>query len=173
MPTTAYTMAGEWDDSQAPALSLRVGGTAPTFDALVGSVWTYFFASGEEMHGSIQLSHKYIPGSALRPHVHFTFKTAPTVGETVEWGLELIAADVFATFPGASTTTTALYTITASNQLKHILLSLPEISGTGLDRSSILLFRLFRSGGSSSVEPALLSFDMHFQQGSYGTETEY
>ncbi len=35
------------------------------------------------------------------------------------------------------------------------------------------MMRAYRSGGTSTVEPFLLSVDGHFQQGQYGTEAEY
>lgn len=45
MPTTAYPYAAEWNDSQSPAMSARVGGTAPGFAAMNGTIYGIQFES--------------------------------------------------------------------------------------------------------------------------------
>lgn len=174
---TAKPMGFTWNDSQSPALSDRVGGTAPNFTAMNGTVYGIQFGAGEEVHGSIQLPHSYAGETDLQPHFHFVFGAAPTAGETVIWAIDYAIAPVNGVFTGAVTLASSTYTITANdaaNPLTHRVIGTPTaISGVGQRESSILMFRAYRSGGDSSVEPFLLSIDLHFQQGNFGTAEEY
>lgn len=172
MPTTAYELNGEWTDSASPGLSLRVGGTAPNFAAITGGVYGIQFASGEEAHGSIQLPHSAIPGGELRMHVHFTTAAAPTVGETIIWSLEYSIAGVNGTFP-ATDTRSGTYTFDDTTALVHRVQAIYTVTMPSPAQSSIIIFRVYRSGGTSALEPFLLSADGHFSQGSFGTTLEY
>lgn len=171
MPTTALTQAGEWTDSQSPALAARVGGTAPNFAALAGGIYALRFGAGESIHSSIQLPHS-ATGTELRMHVHFTFNAAPTAGQTVIWGLEYTIAGINDVFPAVGTQT-GTYTIAGDENLKHCVQSIYAVPLPGNAVSAIIVFRAYRSGGTSTVEPFLLSVDGHFQQGNYGTEAEF
>lgn len=165
-------MDARWTDSQAPAASLRVGGTAPAFAAFRNGIYAYYFGTNEEVHGSIQLPHDYIAGSTLRPHVHFSFATNPAAAATVIWGLEYSICSVNGVY-AASTTVTATYTAAGDEAFKHCVLGFGDVTGTGLRESCIMLARIYRSGGTSAPEPALLSFDIHYQRGNFGTVDEY
>lgn len=169
---TAYELGGEWTDSQSPALASRVGGTAPTFAAMNGGIYGLRFATGEEVHGSFQLPHSAIPGGELRLHVHFTFATLPTNTQTVIWGLEYSVAAVNTAFPAPSTAT-GTYTIGAAETLKHCVQAITTATLPSPAQSAIVMFRVYRSGGTSTVQPFLLSIDGHFEQGSFGTTQEY
>ena len=170
--TAAHELGGEWTDSQSPALTTRVGGTAPAFAAMNGGVYGIQFGVNEEVHGSFQLPHSAIPGGELRLHVHFTTATAPTAGTTIIWSIEYSIAGVDGTFPGTATEA-GTYTYADTTALKHRVQAIKTITMPSPAQSSILMFRAFRSGGDSAVEPFLLSVDGHFQQGSFGTTAEY
>ena len=174
MPTTGYELNGEWTDSQSPALSTRVGGTAPAFAAMNGGIYGLQFGVNEEVHGSIQLPHSAIPGGELRLHVHFRFAngSAPVVGETVIWTIEYEIGAVNAAF-SATDTRSGTYQIVAGDANKHLVQAIYTVTMASPAQSNILNFRAYRSGGTSVVEPFLLSVDGHFQQGSYGTTAEY
>ena len=169
---TAYELGGEWTDSQSPALSARVGGTAPAFAAMNGGIYGIQFGTGEGIHGSFQLPHSAIPGGELRLHVHFTPATAPTATQTVIWGVEYSIAGVNGTF-AAPTTVTGTYTYTATTALVHHVQALTTATMPSPAQSCIVMMRAYRSGGTSPVEPFLLSVDGHFQQAQLGTEAEY
>ena len=170
---TAYELGGEWNDSQSPALATRAGGTAPTFAAVNGGIFALRFATNDEVHGSLQLPHSAIPGGELRLHVHFTTATAPTSTETVIWSMEYSIAAVNGTFPAPSTVT-GTYTFADTTALVHRVQALTAVvTMPSPAQSSIVMFRCYRSGGTSGVAPFLLSADGHFQQGSYGTTAEY
>lgn len=161
-----------WEDSQSPAMAMRVGGTAPLFADFRSGIYALFFGAGEEAHGSIQLSHQYIAGTTLRPHVHFSFKTNPTAGQTVIWGLDYSICSVDGVFPAATVLSTT-YTAAGDEAYKSCVKSFGDIPGTGIRESAICVFRIYRSGGTSTPEPALLSFDIHYQKGNYGTVEEF
>jgi hypothetical protein len=175
--TTAYPMGGRWNDSQSPPLSARVGATQPAFASFSGGIYGIQFGVGDEVHGSIQLSHNYARQTNLRPHWHFAFAAAPTSGETVVWGLEYVIASVNSTYAAAATLLASTYTITSSDAatypIHRLIGSTSEISGSGLTESAVMLFRCYRSTGTSSVKPFLTSFDLHYQQGEFGTFDEY
>lgn len=169
---TAYELGGEWTDTQSPALAARVGGTAPTFTAMNGGIYGIQFGTGEAIHGSFQLPHSAIPGGELRLHVHFTTATAPTVAQTVIWGVEYSIAGVNGTF-AAPSTQTGSYAFPDTTALVHRVQAITTITMPSPAQSCILMFRAYRSGGTSAVEPFLLSVDGHFEQGSIGTLAEY
>lgn len=170
--TTSRPMDARWTDSQAPATSLRVGGSAPNFAAFRNGIYAFYFGTGEGVHGSIQLPHDYIAGSAIRPHVHFSFATNPTAAQTVIWGLEYSVCSVNGVF-AAATTVTATYISAGDEAFKHCVVGFGDVAGTGLKESCIFIFRLYRSGGTSTPEPVLISFDCHYQRGNFGTVDEY
>lgn len=172
--TAAHELGGEWNDSQSPALSTRVGGTAPAFAAMNGGIYGVQFGVNEEVHGSLQLPHSAIPGGELRLHVHFRFKNgdSPVENKTVIWSAEYEVAAVGGSF-GSTATQSGTYTIGAADANKHLVQAIYIITMPSPAQSAIVNFRVYRSGGDSAVEPFLMSVDGHFQQGSYGTSAEY
>lgn len=172
MPNTAYPFAGEWTDSQTPALATRPGGSAPKFIALNGGIFGDRYGNGDEAHGSFQMPHSAIGGGELRLHVHFTTAAAITVGQTFIWGLEYSFAGVNDVFPATATVSPA-YVIPDVTALRHRVHPLVTITLPTPAASCILMFRVFRTAGTSAVQTYLLSIDGHFQQGQYGTEPEY
>lgn len=175
--TTAYPMGGRWNDSQVPPMSARNGASAPAFAAVTGGIYGIEFGIDEAVHGTLQLSHNYARGTALKPHWHFCFAEAPTSGQTVVWGVEYTIASVNSTYAATSTILASTYTITSSDAatypIHRIIGSTDEIGGSGLTESAIMLFRCYRSTGTSAIEPFLIGFDLHYQQGEFGTFDEY
>jgi len=174
VPTIARPYAGEWTDSQSPALSTRVGATAPPFAAMNGGIYGISFATNDEVHGSVQMAHSAISGGELRWHVHFRFAngSSPVAGATVIWSVEYEIAGVWESF-GSTATQSGTYTIQTGDANKHLVKGITTITLPTVAESAICNFRMYRSGGTSAVAPFLLSADGHFQQGNYGTETEY
>lgn len=170
----SLTNKGFSHDSQSPALSTRVGGTAPTFAAMNGGIFGLRFATNNEAHGSFQLPHSAIPGGELRLHVHFRFAngSAPVAAATIIWSVEYEVAAVNASF-GAVDTRSATYIIGAADSNKHLVQALYTATLPSPAQSAIVNFRIYRSGGTSAVDPFLLSIDGHYQQGSYWTTDEY
>lgn len=159
-----------WNDSQVPGLSVRVGGTAPTLVNWTNGLYAYSFAAGESVLFSVQLSHNYVNGSALEPHVHWSPDSENT--NHMVWGLEYSWANVNESFPG-STTIFATNTPSGTNH-QHQIASFASVVGTGKKISSILNCRLFFSTNATySGEALLQSFDFHYPVTVYGSRQEY
>jgi hypothetical protein len=176
-------LVGTWEDLRVPASSVktRAAVNEPTFAQLAddgaGShgVYTYMFNQTveQEVFFNAQLSHGYLEGSDLYPHVHWSPQSTNT-GD-VKWNFEYTIANVNGNF-GNTTTITA--TDTASGTINdHQIAGLPTISGTGLTISNMLICRLSRDGSDATDtftgDAALLEVDIHFQKDTRGSLQEY
>jgi hypothetical protein len=176
-----------WDDIQIPGYSLRLGASAPTFAswATHSPIYAYFFAAGsdEEVHGSIQMPHRWA-GTSIEFHVHWfpeaTADGAPA-NQAVVWCIDYTWADYGVVFPG--TTTAQCGSTPAPNDAnvvidKHYITAVATVApGTGADGgSSVFYFRLYRdanAGGDTYESRAgLLSADAHFESNKLGSNTQ-
>lgn len=162
-----------WDDSQVPGLAIVGGATAPGLIDFAGSstVKVYGFDGGsrdEIAHFSIQLSHKYKEGTALQPHLHWceTADPADPSYTNVVWRLEYSIQNVDGTF-SAPTVLLETNSITGTNWTHKIAGFAPDIDGTSLKISSVLVGSVQRVASSASdtydKDVALLSLDFHHE----------
>jgi len=170
-----------WDDILVPADTANKHDAAPPSYVKFGSgssdLYSYDFDkdNDESLLFTMQIPHTYKKGTNLRPHMHWTVKTTVNSGNVV-WGLEYMIRSFDATYPADSTTI-----ITAATAVptvyKHVITSLPEISGTGLKESSVLVGRMFRDANHAldtfNADATLLEIDFHFQVEKMGTITEF
>jgi hypothetical protein len=178
MPILTNTGEGaqqyRWDDSQAPAIALPTGGTAPTFVAIRGgNVFGYQFDGGDLCHGTIQLSHQLLPDPVIHFHVHFTFPMSTAAGNTVGFRLDYTWAAPGGTFGVEQNTGTVTHTCAGQEQYTHQIKELVDVTLTGATFSTILAFRLQKIDGTAGVDPVILSIDAHYQKGAFGTQNEY
>ena len=163
-----------WDDSQAPAIALPTGATAPTFVALRGgNVFGYQFDGNDLCHGTIQLPHMLVPNPVVHLHVHFTFAAATAANDTVGFRLDYTWAVPFGTFTAEANTGTVTHTCAGNEQYTHQLKELAAVTLTGATASTLLAFRLQKLDGTAGVDPIILSIDAHYQKGAFGTANEY
>lgn len=168
-----------WDDSQVPATSFRVGTTAPAFDTFTdANIYVVRFTATQDdtVYGSIQLSHGYKIGTTLKPHVHFAPMTAAAGANTnVVWQFSHSAARIGAIFPG-STTVNVTNSLEGITQYNHRIVSLGDISGTGLTESSVIAFRLARLGSDAAdtynADVAVMGLDLHYEIDRPGSDTD-
>ena len=179
---TTITFTPRWDDVRIDATTAKIGGVrVPDFAKFrndgLGSVGVYAYmfdgTNADELFFSVQLPHSYDEGTDLKPHVHWSPMTAGS--GNVVWGLECSTAPLNGTFPATSFSTVT--TGAGGTQYKHQVASLsPDISGSGLGISSVLLCRLYRNGPSGSDtfagDAALLEIDFHYQMDSIGSANE-
>lgn len=130
-------------------LATRAGANAPTFAAFKGGIYTNRFDDGAvamEVHGSFEMQHDYKAGSALSVHVHWSPTTTNT--GNIRWGLEYTIASKDETFP----TTTTIYVTQAGSGVvdRQQMVSFADISGTGVDITDVLAFRLFRDSNNAA-----------------------
>lgn len=171
-----------WDDMRIAGSAVRAGGTAPSLAVFgsSGSLRTYQFSGSalNEVEFEVQLSHAYMPGTDIHPHVHWCPTT--TGAGNVVWFLEYAWANIGATFPGSSTINTGAVAA-GGTAWAHKMTDLLDggndyINGSGKTISSMLVCRLYRNGGSGSdtyaAPVALLEFDFHYILNTVGSREE-
>jgi hypothetical protein len=169
-----------WDDIFINSLALGTGVNAPSlvlFPPVTRMKIYSFTGTGSqvnELFGVVELLHSYKEGTDLHPHIHWTPLTA-TSGN-VKWQLEWSTAANNALFP-AGQISSGVSSVTPG-QYNHIFTNLePLISGTGLKIGSQLMLRIFRDPADSDDTftggAGLLSFGIHFQMDTFGSNLEY
>lgn len=176
-----------WEDMQVPGFAVRVGGTAPTFAswATHTPLYAYFFqaTNDEEVHGSIQMPHRWA-GTPIEFHVHWfpeaTADGAPA-NQKVRWCIDYTWAEYGVAFPA---TTTAQCSVTHGPADANVVVDrmyITEVAtinpGTGADQaSSVLYFRLYRDANDAADNyegrAGLLSVDAHFESNKLGSNTQ-
>jgi hypothetical protein len=192
MPVQQGSSPTVWNDAIGPAFGAGPGSAAPSYtvaflaDTGGGNeinLVTMTASTNDRVYTTIQLPHDLvIPSSGniiLKPHVHWTFNTAPGAGLTVVWELNYVLAKINAQFGAAVTPLTATaYTTTGSNEVrKHLVTSLGDITvaaanvGPSMMLVGNIKLKSTSTIGSSLV--AMLSFDVHYQVGPRGTDSEF
>lgn len=175
-----------WDDLRVALSTAKPGATNPPgFSKLkddgAGStgVFAYHFdaSTDEEVFFDVQLPHGFKEYSALlKPHLHW----CPTTTNTgnVRWGLEYTWANYTGTFGNS----TIIYARQAGSgtAYQHQIAAWSGIVATGMTISSVMLCRLFRDANATgadaddyTADAAALSFDLHIELDSLGSEREY
>jgi len=167
----AFTFPGAAD----PVLdSWQPGGSGTTF-------MVYVFAKNDYVNATCQIPHTYKQGSDLKPHIHWTPRNRGVSenGNNVGWKVDYSIANPDGTF-GPSITVDLQDTCNGVNH-RHEITRSGIISGTGIQISSILQLKIYRSdtgaddtwaGTIASQLPALLEFDIHFEINELGSEQE-
>lgn len=184
-----------WNDSASPAFSQGPGAAAPAtnvdFIAATGAggadanelrLPTYTASTNDRGYATIQIMHDLrIPASGnvtFRPHVHWTFISEPTDSRTVVWELYYVYAKVGGTFASSVTPLTGpTYTTTGAAEIRvHKITSLGDITVAAADCGPSMIFVCNLKLKSTSTVDAgivgLLSFDIHYQTGPLGTDSE-
>lgn len=168
-----------WDDVRVSGNAFAKNVNAPSLSAFgaAGGLLAYSFTGTgvtvNQVYFAIQIPHSYKLGTNLRPHVHWTPTT--TDAGNVVWQLEYAWQDLGAVFSAA--TPIEIIDAAAGVAWEHQLAEFPEISGAGVDLSSMLICRLFRNPAHTSdtygQDAALLEFDIHFQANTLGSREEF
>ena len=161
-----------WDDIRI-AIALRgSGGNNPTFALLEGGLYAYKFAGNatNEIFFEVQMPHSWAEGTTIYPHVHWVSNGSNTT-DAVTWGLEYDWENISGSFGGTTSTITNSVLSTGLKVQNINELASAGISGTGKNISSMLLCRLYRSGGSdpNNDDCFLLTFDIHYQINTIGS----
>lgn len=163
-----------WDDMSFPATAINPPGLVsdPDWDVTAGG-WRFDPTIPEYLHLVGQLSHKYVEGSTLRPHVHWE-KTVSATGDVAwelhyQWSRIGEPRDAELTLTASSAIDT-LYTAGADT---HIISSFGDLDATSAQISDMLIMKLYRNGGAYGSDARLLEFDVHVLYGAPGSETEF
>lgn len=175
---------------------LMVYPDATTKGQTVAPVWTKFTSNGgsqgvflwafdafteQELYFTVQLPHKYKVGTVLYPHVHWTTLIGTPSGTDVVWGFEYNIVKIGGTFSSTTTITTTNSVISAigtpTTARQHLISAFPDISGTNIDISSVIMCRLYRKAGDSNDtfgnQVFLLGFDFHYEIDTEGSRSQY
>lgn len=170
-----------WNDMRMNAYAVRVPSSGSPNWQTLGSGGTFpngaevlNFTIGETVNVGTQVSHDYIAGTDIFPHVHYCFPFGYTTLSTdrVAWQLEGVIGSVNGAFRSFDITVEG-----GGGAIdKHYVTASERISGVGLGPSFIYCAKLTRvapSSGTSPTNVAFLSHDFHFKsRGSY-TRNEF
>jgi len=173
-----------WDDLRiVPGAFSFAGAADPSLSAWQPtgagtSFLVYEFASADVGYFTVQMPHKYLQGSDLKPHVHWTPRGfgAAENGNTVFWELDYTIANVNGTF-GAAANVQMHDTCSGTNE-KHEITTSGTITGTGLTVSHMIVGRITRAAGDTwnsgvpNQQPVLLEIDFHYQLDTTGSDNE-
>jgi len=168
----SYVFPTAWDDVLISSLSLAKGSIAPTQGEFKAGVETLLFVDSQRdtVHGSVQLPHRWIPGTTIYPHVHWSPMETGT-GDIV-WGLKYCLIPT----SGASSAVvpdSKAHTISSNSQFKGVFTTFAGVDMTGYGVSTVVLFTLWRepTGNTLAGNAAMFDFDLHYQSNSPGTAT--
>lgn len=168
-----------WEDLQFPATAINPPGAAsdPDWDSSNGG-WLFDAGSTEVLYLIAQMSHTWVEGTDLEPHVHWEKSTS--AAGNVRWQLRYEWARIDAVRTAITTiNATALSTPQTDPNTAdhHLITSLGTISGTDSQISDMLVMRIERTGAHGDdtygADARLLEFDIHYQRDFLGSYREY
>ena len=146
----------------------------PDFIAFQNGIYAWAFddTTPQELWTNIHITHDWIIGSDVYPHVHWSHTTTPTSpNSTVRWGIEYTLAHGYSTaqFP----TTTTIYIeqdvdgyAARTHHIAEVTMG-NVIPGASLEIDTVVLVRIFRDAGhvnDTLTGDAFLHFvDFHYQ----------
>lgn len=175
--------AGRWDDLRFPVTGITPPGAAsdPARNTTTGLL-EFSKSATNTIAGVVQLPHRWVAGSELRPHIHHSASTAtdPAAGNPyVVWQLEYRwynANDVVPVSYTADAQVFLLADLVDGRPVAQAGVFTP-IDGSGYRDSSILEWKLSRLGASGGDTyddvDTLAEFDIHILQDSLGSWDEY
>lgn len=173
---TQYGEATTWTDALSPIVVQANASQAPSWDA---TYMQYFFHNDilvqqDFVFVQIQLPHSYKNGSDIECHVHW----APSSTNTGDVNFSLQYS--FVPFGG---TYSLPYKQISTKQagsgvaMKSQIMSFPDINGSGMTASGVLVGKLMRESASLSDsftgDAYVTYFDCHFEQDKLGTNNRY
>lgn len=188
-----------WLDALAPAFAQGSGAAAPN-DVILSTaspadstmdvhVLGFNPVNQDRLYCSVQINHDLlVPDSGniiFKPHVHFTFYSEPTTGQTVIFKLGYVYAKVGITAAAAGTfaaaptiLTSAPYTtVSAAEIRKHLVLPMGDITipvaECGPSMAFMYTLKLDSSSTVNANKVVVLFTDFHYRAGPMGTDGEF
>jgi hypothetical protein len=168
-----------WEDLRFPAQGINpAGATSPaTVDEVLTSFpGTLLFAGNQEnvIAGVAQMPHGWKPGTAIRPHIHWSKPVGSSAA--VAWELYYrhigFPNDVAGDWVGPVAGTLSIGAPETTNA--HCITGFGDIDMTGKRESSCLCWQIRRQGGTDADNGTarLYEFDIHYQAEKHGTASE-
>ena len=177
--TVAELIRYGWDDLRFPAQGINPAGAAdaPSVDTtLTGFPGTLVFAGNFEnvIVGVAQMPHAWLPGSPLRPHIHWSkpVGSADAVGWELYYRHLDFPPDVAGAWVGPVAVVTTIGDPTVADS--HLISTFGEIDMAGKRESSMLCWQIRRQGATDADAGTarLYEFDIHFFSVKAGTASE-
>jgi len=165
---------GNWEDLRFPVHSINPAGQVapPSLDTSDG---TFLFSASavNSIAGVAQMPHSWIPGTPIRPHIHWC--PTNTDNKRVFWRFSYEIKNMGGVYSGF---TDIDKLVNASGVAeRHSITSFGILDMTGLEESSIIKWKIARIGNDGTDDYTgtvrLLEFDIHYRIGKIGSETEF
>ena len=151
-----------------PFLTARTGSVVPTLSVFNGNIKQYTFAVNDEIFGTGEVTHKYIDGTNLMPHIHWATNGKDTTTRYIKWEMEYSYANMNTAFSTPPTIITVEATIPANTPSRtHYMTDLPQIVGTNITVGDYLCWKIRRitsTGLAPTNNPFGLAFGVHVHE---------
>lgn len=148
-----------------PFLTAKTGTNSPTLTTFNGNIKQYTFAVNDEIFGTGEVTHKYVEGGNLMPHIHWATNGTDTTDRYVKWEMEYSYANVNSAFSTPTTVITVEAKIPANTPTRtHYMTNLPQIDGTNItigDYSCWKIRRITSTGLAPTNNPFGLALGVH------------
>jgi hypothetical protein len=172
--------AMRWDDLRFPAQGINPAGSTSAPDVITtetGLPGCFSFPGNANamIAGVAQMPHSWRPGTAIRPHIHWSKDTGSA--DAVSWQLYIRHFGSPGDAQGAWSSAID-GTIAAGSQLvtgQHLVTTFGEVDMTGRGESAMMAWRLYRRGGTDAdaADATFYEFDIHFRVEKGGTRQEF
>ena len=171
----AYTGTDKgWQDNTSAFVPSAVHpSTTPTFGAFgANGMYALSFDEGDIAFINFHIQHDVLTGSTMYPHVHWSPATTMSVGETVIWTLEYVAAkghNQAESFTGALTTITLTHTADGTEVAGEHMVTEDSVGFTAPEIDSLVLMKVTRGNGTYAGAVFGHTADIHYQVGQLNT----
>ena len=168
-----------WDDLRFPAQGINPAGAtaAPSVDSTLADFpGTLLFAGNQEniIAGIAQMPHAWSPGTAIRPHIHWSKPVGSASAVTWEFYYRHcgFAGDAPGEWVGPIAGTIAAGDPSTTNE--HVITSFGQVDMTGKRESSCIAWQIRRQGATDADNGTarLYEFDIHYFSVKCGTFSE-
>ncbi|MBI4872711.1 MAG: hypothetical protein HY814_14225 [Candidatus Riflebacteria bacterium] len=159
---------GRWDVFSLAPHSMWPGPYVPTWGTF-RNIMMPLMVANSSMHGGFVLPMSFDPDGGLWPALRFTFAVAPTVGEVVDWTVEMNTARRDGVFLATSMALAPAYSIVAADLSLNRTLRLPGFP-PGIGPGDTVLVKVGRGSAALTVNPILVSVDFAFRRGAFGAK---
>jgi len=165
-PNPSY---GRWGTVWTSVTAMRDGVPAPTWaNIAVGRLPG--FVGGDVMQGVVEVPEGYVEDGEWYGEAVFTFAAATTAGEVFTWALQMTEAGPQEQFFATLLITTS-YATGAGDDSRQCVARFPA-PAQKMNPLTLISFRIYRSGGATSVDPYLLGVRWVYQKQKFGLEEE-
>ena len=162
-----------WEDMRIPATAINPPGLPadPTYDA-TNMGWA--FAVNDQLQIIAQMSHSWVEGTTIYPHVHFKQTTSAQVNWSISYRVYNNGDDIGSLgFTTLAIDSPIFPWSTSYTELAQIQGTADGIDMTGKKISSIIEIKLDRLSDSGPTDVVMTDFDLHYQRNTLGSTEEF